>query len=443
MKMKVCLISMSGVRLATKELKELGLTMPQFSNRGNVVKSLPGLGLLTVAALTPDDVEVVYKEIDDMPSIDQPLEDCDLVGFSSLTARINDTYELAARYRAAGIPVVLGGLHVTMNPEEATQHADSIVMYGAEGAWPKLIEAFRAGQMQPRYEGLQADVFDDENYVMPRFDLLEGRQYNRLTVQTSRGCPLNCEFCSASIRLTSSFQQKPVDKVIAEIEEALKYSDHRFFEFSDDNTFTNKRWGKEFLRAIIPLNITWFGMTDVSVADDDELLELLSRSGCVQILIGFESPDEENIASINKSDWKKKRVPTYKEAIRKIQSYGVTVSGCFVMGLDGQKPDIFEKVRDFIRESQLLEAQLTVMTPFPGTPLYDRLKAEGRLLEDEFWDRCTLFDLNFKPTDMTGEQLKDGMLWLFKEVYNNEQFLLRKRHYMDILKARMDEAEQN
>jgi radical SAM superfamily enzyme YgiQ (UPF0313 family) len=172
--MKIGLIAMSGVRVRTPELAALGVTLPQFVNRGQVIASLPSLGLLTVAALTPADVEVAYRE---MPEVDsqQPLEPFDLVGISSFTAQIEEAYGLADRYRAAGVPVVLGGLHVSLVPDEAGGHADSIVVNGAEGAWPQLVDDFRHQRLQPRYLGLRAGVFEPPNYARPRFDLLRGR----------------------------------------------------------------------------------------------------------------------------------------------------------------------------------------------------------------------------------------------------------------------------
>ena len=434
--MKIGLIAMSGVRVATPELAELGVTLPQFVNRGKVIASLPSLGLLTVAALTPDNIEVAYREMGEFDP-EQELEMFDLVGISSFTAQIDEAYALAERYQAAGVPVVLGGLHVSLMPDEAAEHADAVVLYGAEGAWPQLVEDFRQSRLKPRYEGLRAGVFDDANYVHPRFDLLRGRPYNRITVQTSRGCPLKCEFCAASLRITSSFQQKPVDKAVDEIRAALEITEHPFFELADDNTFVNKKWGKEFLSEVAPLDIHWFTETDISVADDDELLEMMAESGCRQILIGLESPDGDDLAGVDPTNWKRKRSTRYLEAIDKIQSYGITVNGCFILGLENHTPDIFPRLREFIDRSGLLEVQITVQTPFPGTPLYERLRADGSLLKDRYWERCTLFDVNYTPKKMTVEQLEAGLRGLFSEIYNEDEFNRRKRHYMEIIKRRL------
>ena len=434
--MRIGLIAMSGVRVRNAELASLGVTLPQFVSRGKVVASLPSLGLLTVAALTPPGCDVQYREVGEIGREDS-VEPFDLVGISSFTAQIGEAYQLADRYRAMGVPVVLGGLHVSLMPDEAAAHADSVVLYGAEGAWPRLVEDFRRGCLQPRYEGLRAGVFETPHYAVPRFDLLAGRPYNRVTVQTSRGCPLNCEFCAASLRITSSYQQKPVDAAIAEIRAALAVRATPFLELADDNTFVNKKWGKAFLRAIAPLGIRWFTETDISIADDEELLNLLADSGCRQVLIGLESPDADGLDGLDPRNWKKARAGCYLDAIDRIQSRGISVNGCFIVGLDTHTPAVFEAVRDFVSRSGLLEVQVTVQTPFPNTPLYHRLARDGRLLEERPWDRCTLFDVTYRPKYMTVEELEGGLRWLFGQLYNEREFISRKRHYMDIVKAAM------
>ncbi len=321
-------------------------------------------------------------------------------------------------------------------PDEAARHADAIVTNGAEGAWPQVVADFRTGQLKRRYEGARDGVFKAPLYVQPRFELLRGRPYNRLTVQTSRGCPLNCEFCAASLRITERFQQKSVAQSIAELNAAKQVIDQPFFELADDNTFLNKKWGKDFLRAIRPLGLRWFTETDISVAADDELLDLLADSGCKQILVGFESPNASGLDGLDPHNWKLRQHGTYLRAIDKIQSRGITVNGCFILGLDSDTTDTFDEVKEFVETSGLLEVQITVLTPFPATPLYARLKREGRLLQERFWDRCTLFDVNFQPKHMSVDELEAGLRWLFSEIYNDGQFNRRKRNYMEIMKKR-------
>jgi len=427
--MRIGLIAMSGVRVRTQELAALGVTLPGFVRRGKVIASLPSLGLLTVAGLTPPQHEVTYLEVEDVRRLGE-LPSFDLVGISTFTAQIDEAYLLADRYRERGTPVVLGGLHVSLMPQEALEHADAVLVGGAEGAWPHLVQDLERGALGRIYRGATDRVFAPDLYAMPRFDLLEGRPYNRVTIQTSRGCPRACEFCAASLRITSRFNQKPVERVIAEIREARRWFPEPFVEFADDNTFLNKAWSKALLEALLPEGIHYFTETDASVADDAEVCDLLAASGCKQVLIGFESPRPEDLGGMDPVEWKRRRAPRMLRVIDVLQSHGVSVNGCFILGLDNHTPEVFPQVLDFVRGSGLAEVQYTVLTPFPGTPLYDRLRREGRLLRETFWDRCTLFDVNYVPRRMSVGELEAGLRWLFRETYSAEATSTRIRGFV-------------
>jgi radical SAM superfamily enzyme YgiQ (UPF0313 family) len=432
--MRIGLIAMSGVRVFNPELAALGVTLPGFVNRGRVIASLPSLGLLVVAALTPEEHELSYLEIPDVRAA-HDLPDFDLVGISSFTAMAEAAYELADRYRARGTTVVMGGTHASLLPYEALEHVDAVVCGAAEGVWPQLLDDAKAGALKRIYRGTNRGFYTGREPVMPRFDLLVGRPYNRITIQTSRGCPLDCEFCAASKIFTPRYEQKPVAAVEREVERVVSLFDRPFLELADDNTFVNRAWSVDFLRMLASYGLRWFTETDVRVAEHPEIPRLLHEAGCYQVLIGFESPRAESLTGLDRSNWKSKRRGDYLRAIDRLQSAGVTVNGCFIVGLDGDTPDIFEQVREFVRESGLIEVQVTVLTPFPGTRLYARLRSEGRLLRDRYWERCTLFDVNHQPKQMTVEELEGGVRWLFSELYAERAVNARKRHYVELTKA--------
>lgn len=432
--LKVGLMALSGVRVRNEKLAKLGVTLPQFVSRGKIIAQLPSLSLLIIASVTPDDVEVEYVEVPDVSQVKELNTSYDLVAITSYSAQIYEAYELASRYREAKIPVVIGGPHVSSEPDEARRYADCVAIGEAETLWPKIVEDFKNSQLQPVYKEVNPGKYSLSNSPIPSYDLLIPELYNRITVQTSRGCIHDCEFCAGSTLFGTGFRQKPVDLIVKEIKKIKERWKKPFIEFADDNTFIDKKWAKEFLEALIPLEIKWFTEADISVADDNELLKLMYRSGCYQLLIGLESISKESLNGIDTHNWKLKQRDKYIEAINRIQSNGVTVNGCFIVGLDGDTSSIFEELRDFIVKSKLLEVQVTVLTPYPGTKLYKRLRREGRLLKDTFWDRCTMFDLNFRPKNITPQELEEGLLRLYKEIYTEKEFLRRKRNYMDILK---------
>lgn len=434
--MKIGFIAMSGVRAQNAELVAAGLTLPGFIERSKVIASLPSLSLLTLAGLTPERFDMEYREIAELRALPELPTDYDLVALTSLSAQIRDAYAVADHYRSRGIPVVMGGLHVSSLPDEAKAHCTSVIVGEGEPLWPQVLADFERGALQPFYRQTPHGMFDLRDAPMPRFDLLDPEKYNRITVQTSRGCPHRCEFCASSVLLTSRYKLKPVEKVLAEIHAIKRMWSRPFIEFADDNSFVHVNHYKRLLRALEPEGLRWFTETDVRVAEDDELLGLMRDSGCQQVLIGLESPRGASLGGLElKGDWKRRQRDRYLDAIATIQSRGITVNGCFILGLDGDGPEVFDDVFEFVQTSGLYEVQVTLLTPFPGTPLYGRLRTEGRLLQPEAWELCTLFDLNFRPRGMTVEQLRDGFLGLVKRLYTAELTDARRRRFRSQLRA--------
>ena len=433
-KKRIGFIAMSGVRAHNDELTKLGLTLPGFVDRNKIIASLPSLGLLTLAGLTPDRFEIAYHEIADLKQLPELPTDFDLVAISTFTAQFYEACNVADFYRACGIPVVMGGITVSSLREPAKAHCTSVVIGEGELLWPEMLADFERGDLKPFYSTKRE--FNLADAPMPRFDLLAPSKYNRLTVQTSRGCPHCCEFCASSILLTPRYKVKPVEKVIAEIREIKKIWPKPFIEFADDNSFVRREHYKKLLGELAKEELRWFTEADIGVAADDELLGLMRDSGCQQVLIGLESPRRANLDGLElKNNWKARQQDRYKTAIAKIQSYGITVNGCFILGLDGDTPEVFDDVLDFVRDSALYEVQVTFQTAFPGTPLYGRLKKEGRIIRDNAWELCTLFDINFLPKNMSVAELQGGFLKVARQLYSAEETHERRAKFKRMLKT--------
>jgi radical SAM superfamily enzyme YgiQ (UPF0313 family) len=427
--MKIGLIAMSGVRACDQELLRLGLTLPGFVERSKTIASLPSLGLLTLAGMTPKEHEVSYIEVADIRDLKELPGGFDLVAISSFSAQIKEGYELARRYRAAGTQVVMGGLHVTSVPLEANAAGASAVVGEGEVVWADVLRDAAAGALRPVYDARGREL-DFAEAPMPAYGLLDIDRYNRLTVQTSRGCPWRCSFCASSILLTRRYKQKPVDRVLAEIDAIRDLWPRPFVEFADDNAFVHRSWWKQFLPHLARRHVKWFAESDVSVAEDDELLSLMRDAGCAEVLIGLESPVTAGLDGVElRKNWKLRKAPAYRDAVRRIQAHGVRVNACFVVGLDGHDPGVFDEVFEFVQDVAPFDVQITVPTPFPGTPLYQQLKSQGRLLEDGAWEKCTLFDVNFRPTHMTPDELSQGFRDLAVKLYGEAFTSYRREEF--------------
>lgn len=476
--MRIGLLAMSGLRAHDPQLLELGLTLPGVVERGIVVTSMPCLGLLWLASVTPPHHHIQYFEAEHARVLPDELFDCDLVAISALTAQAFEAYDASRQLRSRGIMTAIGGLHATVCPDEALRHFDLVFVGEGEITWPlalaelekeferepptilmeskgathssrALDEDFKKGTpgnqngnqknhanqkvpptMRRLWRADEAEPVDLNRLPPPRYDLLKGGRWNRFPVQASRGCPWRCDFCASSIMLERPYRKRLVEHIILDIHavKATQGKRRPFIELADDNTFVDKAWGRELCEALIPENVKWFTETDITVADDGTLLRLLRKSRCRQLLIGLESPSADDLAGIElKTDFKKRSAVNYVDRIRRIQDAGVTVNGCFVLGLDHHGPEIFQQVYDFAMSIPLFEVQVTVMTPFPGTPLYDRLLNEDRILEPGRWDLCTLFDVNYRPRNMTVEQLRKGFYWLVENLYSPAAIDARRR----------------
>ena len=429
--MKIGLLAMSGVRAHDAELLALGLTLPGFVERSKIIASLPSLGLLYLAACTPEGHDVRYYEAESSAAAPPELFSCDLVAISTFSAQIFEAYEVADRLRVAGVKVAMGGLHVSVLPDEALRHADYVVIGEGEHTWPAVVNAVMRKVDSAIFDARDYGVTHIDALPLPRYDLLGDRPYNRFTVQTTRGCPWRCEFCASTIMLQMPYRRRPIPSVVRDIEAIERLHPQAFIEFADDNTFVDKSWSRELCRALIPLNIHWFTETDASVADDGALLDLLHRAGCRQLLIGLESPTEAPLHGLElRADRKAQWAPDYAERVREIQAHGITVNACFILGLDGHTPAVFEQIIAFVEAAQPFDVQITLLTPFPGTPLYDRLLREHRLLDPGAWQLCTLFDVNYQPAGMSPSELRAGIHRLARELYSEEATHRRRKGFV-------------
>jgi radical SAM superfamily enzyme YgiQ (UPF0313 family) len=434
--MKIGFLAMSGIRAHDPKLLELGLTLPGFVARNKIIASLPSLGLLYLAACTHPRHDTKYFEAESDSTESPEIYTCDLVAISTFSAQIFEAYKIADRLRARGIKVAMGGLHVTVLPDEALQHADYVIVGEGENVWNQVLSAAEHDEPPRIFRASDFPPVDVSELPVPRYELLANRPYNRFTVQTSRGCPWRCDFCASNVMLSQKYRKRPVADVIRDIRAVMQLRDRPFIEFADDNTFVDKEWGKELCRQLAPLHLKWFTETDVSVADDSELLHLMRRAGCRQVLIGLESPTESALHGLEiKADFKAKSFARYPDAVRTIQAHGITVNGCFILGLDQHTPDIFEQVLDFARAAALYDVQITVLTAFPGTPLHERLVREHRIIEQNRWDLCTLFDVNYHPHLMTPQQLREGLHWLTEKLYDHECIAVRRKSFFRNLRA--------
>jgi radical SAM superfamily enzyme YgiQ (UPF0313 family) len=378
-------------------------------------KILP-LNLAMLAALTPPDFEVsVVDEAVKRVNFD---EQVDLVGISCTTTVVPRAYEIAAEYRRRGVKVTLGGTHPTLVPHEAAKHADSVCIGEAEGSWGEMLADFKRGKLKKFYRN---DGYCSlEGLPIPRRDVFDTKHYLPIDgIQITRGCPFACDFCAVTAMFGHKYRLRPIKDVLAEIETL----EHKYLFFYDDNIVGNPRYSKELFRSLIPYKKRWIGQASTTVIRDSELLKLIAKSGCKGLFVGFESLSEENLRRSRKRHNDPRQ---YKEVAKKLHDLGIAISGAFVFGLDDDDSTVFERTLEFAMDTELDIAQFNWLAPYPGTPMYDRLKAENRLINNEWWlTGSGLGDVVYYPRMMSPGELKEGSRWIRKNFYSTSSILKR------------------
>jgi radical SAM superfamily enzyme YgiQ (UPF0313 family) len=383
------------------------------------------LSIPTLAALTPPEHEIrVFDE--NVEPIDYTWK-ADLVGITVRTMFAQRAYTISEAFRKIGAKTVLGGIHPSMCPEEAAEHCDSVVVGEAEHVWETLLQDLLQGSLKKVYRSDQkADLTASP---APVRSALTRKRYLSDIVQTTKGCPFDCEFCSVHAFDGQKIRHRTVGQIVREIQDikrlSPKYKKKNAIFFGDDNIIANKRFARELFLALKPLNINWMCQASMDISKEDELLELMRDSGCGAVFIGFESTSDDNLARMHKGV---NRRFDYMEVIHKIQSYGILVHGSFVMGYDFDTPSTLDELIDFIHESRLMVPILNIMTPFPGTRLFKRLQQEGRLLHTD-WSRYDTRHVVFNPSRMSPEALEQGFRRVAREVYSFDAIFKRLNDY--------------
>lgn len=380
-------------------------------NGGKVLA--PPLVLPLLAGLTPRDIDVRLID-ENVEGVDTNAK-TDWVAISCMTASAPRAYEIADAFRKRGIPVVMGGIHPTVLPDEAALHADAVVIGEAELVWKQVLSDLAGGTPKTRYQSAQ--YCDMVGLPLPRRDLLGRRRYVTVNVvQTARGCPNACTFCSVSTVAGRRYRFRPVLEVIEEIRTLQGW-----VGFIDDNITCHPSRAKELFEALIPLGIRWVGQADLNMAKDPELLKLAARSGCQGMFVGIESLSQENLRYTHK---KPNVGLDMGAAIRTIHKAGIEIIGSFVLGLDGDDRGTFAPTVEFAQRHKLAAAQFAVLTPFPGTQIRKQLESEGRILDND-WSHYTMSNVVFSPKQMTAQELQREQKNVYRRFYSYPSIIAR------------------
>jgi radical SAM superfamily enzyme YgiQ (UPF0313 family) len=393
----------------------------------NKLRVWPPLSIMTVAGLTPSpwDIEIIDENLEwfDYARMRRPT----LVGITAFTCQATRAYQVAKIFRAMGVPVVMGGIHVSLCPAEAQQYADAIVTGEAESVWGAVLDDVLQNRLQPRYCGVYRDPFTT---APARHDLVRGK-YLLGALQTGRGCPLNCKFCSVTSFNGSRFRRRPIPEVL---DEAERITAGTIF-FSDDNLIGTRQddiaYSKQLFRGMIERGIKkrWTAQLTINFADDDELLQLAKDSGCIACYIGFESPDPVVLKEMHKQYNLHRGPDSYRKAVKRIHEMGIAVTGNFIIGSDRDLPGVAEQIVKAVEECGIDGSPFTTMTPLPGTQLYDQIVREGRLVLDNYpqdWMYYNLVYPTFRYKNLTWAQLHRESQTLYRHLLKSPWHIVQR-----------------
>jgi len=365
-----------------------------FTNRGILI---PQLSLLIIKGLTPAKHEVKIVEEEHMQlNLD---EQCDIVGISCMTSNAYRGYRIADAFRERNKIVVMGGVHPSILPEEALQHADAVVVGEAEGVWETILEDIESNNLQRIYNEPDPDL---NRHILKDFSILpKKRFYNLVPLQTKRGCPYNCDFCCVSKLFGKKIKEIPINNVVKDI----RLSGSRNFIFLDDNIIADRAHAKNLFKTLIPLKIKWVGQSSIAIAQEDEILKLAKKSGCRALFIGLESVMDTSIKK-----YKKLSSPEeIRNNIRKILKMGIIIHASIIFGFDEDTQKTFDETLNFLIRNRISIAAINVLTPYPGTQVYKKFRKQGKLLHENwgYYDHHTVV---FQPKNMTPLELQIGKI---------------------------------